>query len=64
MENHFILGGVVNEDVTVVIDAARGSQLDVHMRVFALEISKFGLMKTVIHVVAENGNLHPRRALI
>lgn len=61
MENHLIRGGVVNEDVTVVINAARGSQFDVNMRVFTLEISKLGLMKAVVRIVAENGNLHPCR---
>ncbi len=59
MENHLIRGGVVNEDVTVVINAARGSQFDVNMRVFAQEISKLGLVQSVVHIVAKNGDLHP-----
>jgi hypothetical protein len=52
---------VVNEDVAVVIDAARRSQYDVNMRVFVLEISQLGLMQSMIQIVAENGDLHPCR---
>ncbi len=61
MKNHLIRGGVVNEDVAVVIDAARRSQYDVNIRVFALEIGKLGLVQSVVQIVAENGDLHPCR---
>ena len=59
MENHLIRGGMVNEDIPVVIDAARRSQFDVNMGVLVSEISELGLMKAVVHIVAENGDLHP-----
>lgn len=59
MKNYLIWGSVVNEDVAVMIDAARGFQFDVNLRVFALEISQLGLVQTVVHVVAENGDFHP-----
>lgn len=59
MENHLIRGGMVNEDIPVVIDAARRFQFDVNMWVFVSEISKLRLMKAMVHIVAENGGLHP-----
>ncbi len=59
MEYHLVRGGVVDEDIAVVIDAARRSQFDINMRVFAMEISKLSLVQSVVHIVAENGDLHP-----
>ena len=59
MKNYLIWGGVVNEDVAVMINATRRFQFNVNMRIFAPEISELGLVQTVVHVVAENGDFHP-----
>ena len=51
-----VFSTVINEDITVMVDATCSFQRNIYIRILLLKIIELCLVKTVVNVIAENGD--------